>query len=306
VGANPSGKTERLGQSRRPAGFRSRGARIAAITGVAGSAAVLLSGCSVDEALRFGWPKGITPQAKQMSDLWTGSAIAALAVGVFVWGLIFWAIIRYRKKGDELPTQTRFNLPIEILYTAVPFLIIAVLFYYTAVVQTFVDKEKPKPDLVVSVVAFKWNWQFLYPDYRDGQKQPVGTVGSTDEIPVLVVPTGERIRFQESSNDVIHSFWVPALLFKRDVIPGKSNSFEATINKGEEGAYVGRCAELCGTYHANMNFELRAVTPDQFNQYIAEKQAGQSTHDALEAIGESGTATTTHPFKTNRVARQPS
>jgi cytochrome c oxidase subunit 2 len=273
---------------------------------VAGLSALTLSGCSWDEALRFGWPKGITSQAQQMEDLWKGSAIAALAVGVFVWGLIFWAIIRYRKRGDELPVQTRFNLPIEILYTAVPFLIIAVLFYYTAVVQTFVDKEKPKPDLVVSVVAFKWNWQFLYPDYRDSQKQPVGTVGSTTEIPVLVVPTGERIRFQESSNDVIHSFWVPALLFKRDVIPGRSNSFEATINKGEEGAYVGRCAELCGTYHANMNFEMRAVTPDQFKQFVAEKQAGQSTHDALEAIGESGTATTTHPFNSNRTARKAS
>ncbi|MFB9318426.1 aa3-type cytochrome oxidase subunit II [Cryptosporangium minutisporangium] len=273
---------------------------------MAGSTTLLLSGCSTEEVLRFGWPEGITPQAEQMMDLWTGSAIAALVVGVFVWGLIFWAVIRYRKKSDELPVQTRFNLPIEILYTAVPFLIIAVLFYYTAIVQTYVDKQKANPDVTVSVVAFKWNWQFLYPEELDENRQPIGTVGSTEEIPVLVVPTGERIRFVETSNDVIHSFWVPALLFKRDVIPGRTNSFEATINKGEEGAYVGRCAELCGTYHANMNFEMRAVTSEKFDQFIEAKKGGASTYDALEAIGESPVATTTTPFNPSRTARQPS
>jgi len=300
VGANPSASAER--RTRRSG----RAGRFAAVTGIAGATTLLLSGCSTEEVLRFGWPEGITPQAEQMMDLWTGSAIAALVVGVFVWGLIFWAVIRYRKKSDELPTQTRFNLPIEILYTAVPFLIIAVLFYYTAVVQTFVDKQKANPDLTVSVVAFKWNWQFLYPEELDQERQPIGTVGSSEEIPVLVVPTGERIRFVETSNDVIHSFWVPALLFKRDVIPGRTNSFEATINPGEEGAYVGRCAELCGTYHANMNFELRAVTSEKFDQFIAAKKAGASTYDALEQIGESPVSTTTTPFKTSRTARQPS
>ncbi|SHN42298.1 cytochrome c oxidase subunit II [Cryptosporangium aurantiacum] len=300
MGANPSASAER--RTRRSG----RAGRFAAVTGVAGATALLLSGCSTEEVLRFGWPKGITPQAEQMEDLWTGSVIAALAVGVFVWGLIFWAVIRYRKKSDELPVQTRFNLPIEILYTAVPFLIIAVLFYYTAIVQTFVDKQKANPDLTVSVVAFKWNWQFLYPELQDKEKQPIGTIGSTTEIPVLVVPTGERIRFMETSDDVIHSFWVPALLFKRDVVPGRTNSFEATINKGEEGAYVGRCAELCGTYHANMNFELRAVTSEKFDQFIAAKQNGASTYDALESIGESPIATTTTPFNPDRTSRQPS
>ncbi|EXG80861.1 cytochrome c oxidase subunit II [Cryptosporangium arvum] len=299
MGANPSASAERRSR-------RSRAGRIVAVTGIAGASALLLSGCSTEEVLRFGWPKGITPQAEQMMDLWTGSVIAALAVGVFVWGLIFWAVIRYRKKSDELPVQTRFNLPIEILYTAVPFLIIAVLFYYTAIVQTYVDKQKANPDVTVSVVAFKWNWQFLYPEELDTDRQPIGTVGSTEEIPVLVVPTGQRIRFVETSNDVIHSFWVPALLFKRDVVPGRTNSFEATINSGEEGAYVGRCAELCGTYHANMNFELRAVTPEKFDQFIEAKKTGASTHDALQQIGESPVATTTTPFNTDRTARQPS
>ncbi len=262
----------------------------------------LLSGCSVDQAFHFGWPEGgITDQSHRMFNLWVGSAVAALIVGVFVWGLIFWCVIRYRKRGDELPPQTRYNMPLELLYSVLPFLIISVLFYYTAIVQTDVDKIKPNPDVTVHVVAFKWNWEFEYPEDRDASGQPVKTIGASDYVPVLVVPTHERIRFLEDSQDVIHSFWVPELLFKRDVFPGGvQNKFEVTIEK--EGAYVGRCAELCGTYHSMMNFELRAVTPDQYTQFIALKKQGKSTPDALTAIGQTPFATTTHPFDTSRTS----
>ena len=138
-----------------------------------------------------------------MYDLWIGSMIAALAVGVFVWGLIFWCIIRYRKRGDELPVQTRFNMPMEFLYTITPILIVSVLFYYTAVVQTDVDKVSKNPDLTVEVVAFKWNWQF---NYRDGIGPEANTVastlGSSDVIPVLVVPVGKKVRIEQTSRDV--------------------------------------------------------------------------------------------------------
>jgi cytochrome c oxidase subunit 2 len=190
-----------------------------------------------------------------MYDLWIGATIAALVVGFFVWGLIFWCVIRYRKRGDELPAQTRFNMPMEVLYTVTPVLIVAVLFYYTAIVQTSVDKRSAKPDVVVEVVAFKWNWQF---NYRDGigpdpeAKTVASTLGTTDVIPLLVVPTGRKVRFEETSRDVVHSFWAPALLFKRDVLPGDArNVFEVTFDT--VGRYVGRCAELCGTYHAFMH-----------------------------------------------------
>jgi cytochrome c oxidase subunit 2 len=271
-------------------------------------AVAVLSGCSREEALRFGWPAGITVQAQKMRELWTGSVVAALVVGVLVWGLIFWVVIRYRSRGDEaLPPQTRYNLPVEVLYTVVPFLIIAVLFYYTAITETFVDKETKNPDVRVSVVAFKWNWEFDYTDQADKSGQPIATVGSSDEIPVLVVPSGKRIRFTENSRDVIHSFWVPEILFKRDVIPGSENSFEITVNPGKEGPYVGRCAELCGTYHAFMNFELRVVTPQEYDAYIAARKAGLSTADALRTIkGQSPVATTTHPFNTSRTSREAS
>jgi cytochrome c oxidase subunit 2 len=268
----------------------------------------LLSGCSADGIGGafggFGWPQGgITHQAHKMYDLWIASTIAALVVGVFVWGLIFWCVIRYRKRGDKLPVQTRFNMPLEILYTVTPVLIVAVLFYYTAIVQTDVDKLSKNPDQVVEVVAFKWNWQFNYRDGVGAEARTVAsTLGTTDVIPLLVLPTGKKIRFEETSKDVIHSFWVPEMLFKRDVFPGNvRNTFEVTLDK--EGRYVGRCAELCGTYHAFMQFELVVVSPERFEQFLAAKEGGASTQDAMGAIGFTGDerfAVTTEPFDTRR------
>ncbi|MEV6599347.1 cytochrome c oxidase subunit II [Actinoplanes sp. NPDC051346] len=285
--------------------------RVVRLAGLGVSGAVLLallSGCSPiaigDKLGGFGWPRhGITEQAHKMYDLWIASTIAALVVGFLVWGLIFWCVIRYRKRGDNLPVQTRFNMPMEVLYTVTPVLIVAVLFYYTAIVQTDVDKLSAKPDHTVEVVAFKWNWQFNYRDAPGADANTVASnLGSTDVIPLLVLPTGKKIRFEETSRDVIHSFWVPEMLFKRDVFPGNvRNVFEVTLDR--EGRYVGRCAELCGTYHAFMQFELVVVSPERFDQFLEAKKKGASTQDAMGAIGFSGDdrfATTTTPFDTRR------
>ncbi len=287
---------------------RPRAVRLAGLGVSAAVLLTLLAGCSAEDIGskfgHFGWPgTGISEQAHSMYDLWIASVIAALVVGFFVWGLIFWCVIRYRKRGDELPVQTRFNMPMEVLYTVTPVLIVAVLFYYTAVVQTTVEKQSQNPDQVVEVVAFKWNWQF---NYRDGVGEEAETVasnlGTDDLIPLLVLPTGRSIRFEETSRDVIHSFWVPELLFKRDVFPGNvRNRFEVTLDR--EGRYVGRCAELCGTYHAFMQFELVVVSPERFDQFLAAKQGGASTADAMGAIGFTGDqryATTTRPLDTRR------
>jgi cytochrome c oxidase subunit 2 len=189
----------------------------------------MLTGCSVREAFSFGWPRGgITPQSEQMFNLWIGSTIAALAVGVLVWGLIFWCVIRYRKRGDALPPQTRYNLPIEMIYSVAPFLIVSVLFYYTAVVQTDVNRLGAA-EVTVAVQPSKWNWSFSYPATLGPDNQPVSTIGSSDYIPVLVVPTNKRIEFVEHARrdpPVLGS----ALLFKRDVFPGNVvNRFETTI-----------------------------------------------------------------------------
>jgi len=271
----------------------------------------LLSGCSLNGIGSafggFGWPEGgITPQAHKMYDLWIASVIAALVVGFFVWGLIFWCMVRYRKRGDKLPVQTRFNMPLEILYTVTPVLIVAVLFYYTAIVQTDVDKLSAKPDMTVEVVGFKWNWQFNYRDAPGPEAKTVAsTLGSSDVIPLLVLPTGKKIRFEETSKDVIHSFWVPEMLFKRDVFPGNvRNVFEVTLDK--EGRYVGRCAELCGTYHAFMQFELVVVSPEKYEKFLAAKVAGATTPDAMGVIGYTGDerfAVKTVPMDTRRQGR---
>ena len=300
---------------------RSRTTRRIGLAGLLALTAVLVSGCSSSEVLRFGWPEGVTPQATRMRELWTWSVIAALAVGVLVWGLIFWTTALHRKKASdtELPRQTQYNNPLEVIYTIIPFIIVAVLFYFTTVTQNFVTTNEANPDVKVDVTAFQWNWQFGYNGEQTPSGDEVTTVGSSSEIPLLVLPTGKRIQFELTSRDVIHSFWVPEFLFKRDVFPSPDNNdtekdFQiAQIER--EGAFVGRCAEMCGTYHAMMNFEVRAVSPGVFGQYLElRKQVNTATgapYTAAEALsalncGElcSPVATTTQPFETSRTANR--
>jgi cytochrome c oxidase subunit 2 len=278
-----------------------RGNRLARLAALGLLGVLTLTGCQMpnNEFWRFGWPEGITDRSDDMRELWTGSVIAALLVGIGVWGLILWSVVRHRKRSDELPKQTAYNLPLEIVYTILPFLIIAGLFFFTVVVQNRVTARSDNPDETIAVNAFKWNWQFVYPETTGEDGQPVNTIGSSSEIPILVLPTNRTIRFEVASADVIHSFWVPEFLFKLDVIPGNENGrdnvFEVTVRK--EGAYVGRCAELCGTYHAYMNFEVRAVSGDDYDAYLAARESGLDTFDALEKIGQPGLSSSTTPFE---------
>lgn len=302
---------------------RRRWVRVSTRAALGGALLLLLTSCStsdIEQHLRFGWPTGVTKQAERMRELWSWSSVVALAMGVLVWTLIFWACGRYHKKDDEIPRQTKYNLPLEIVYTVVPFLIVAGLFFFTVRTEDYVDLRKANPDVTVKIDAFKWNWQFEYL-HANGSDQTypgvspplaLSTVGSSDEIPILVIPRGQSVRFVEHSEDVIHSFWVPEFLFKRDVLPygtdatNRDNQFEITATTN--GHYVGRCAELCGTYHSQMNFEVRVVDPDKFAAYLnALAQIGPTNPIrqslALSAIGEAPEATTTHPFNTDRTAR---
>jgi cytochrome c oxidase subunit 2 len=278
-----------------------RGSRLARLTALGLLGVATLTGCDMpnNEFWRFGWPEGITDQAESMRELWTGSVIAALIVGFLVWGLILYSMVAHRKRSGELPRQTAYNLPLEIAYTVAPFLIIAALFFFTVVTQNEVQERSDTPDETIAVNAFKWNWQFVYPETTGADGEPVNTIGSSTEIPILVLPTDRTIRFEVASADVIHSFWVPEFLFKLDVIPGNENGrdnvFEVTVR--EEGAYVGRCAELCGTYHAYMNFEVRAVSGDDYDAYLAAREEGLDTFDALEEIGQPGLSESTSPLE---------
>jgi cytochrome c oxidase subunit 2 len=253
-----------MGTTRRSGTGRARGTRRGTVARVGLLAAIVMVVASACDLPSFGFPHGITPQATRMYNIWSGSCIAALSVGVLVWGLILWASFRYRKKSDELPQQVRYNLPIEVMYTMIPFVIVAGLFYFTARDEIDVNKTTPNPDVTVSVVGFRWQWQFGYVENGRVIGQVTGRPGET---PVLVLPKDRSIRFIESSPDVIHSFWVPEFLFKRDVIPGKVNQFE--ISKIDRtGTFVGRCAEFCGTDHPRMNFTVQVVEPAQFDQMM--------------------------------------
>ena len=244
-------------------------------------AVLLTTGCSARDAyekvFNLGFPEPITDQAERIQNLWVGSVAAATIVGIFVWGLIFYAVLRYRKNSDELPRQVRYNLPIEVLYTVVPFVIIAVLFFYTAVDENYVNKVEKDPDVVINIVGFQWNWQFNYAD------EGVRVTGSPQQPAEMVLPINKRIRFIETSPDVIHSWFVPSFLFKRDVVPGRANSFEVTIRK--TGTFIGRCAEFCGEKHDRMNFSVRTVEPAEYDAYIAGLKANPDN-----LIGEGGGA----------------
>jgi cytochrome c oxidase subunit 2 len=297
--------------------------RAVQLAGLALLVVPLTTGCSVDEVLRFGWPVGVTPQAEAMRELWTWSAVAALVVGVITWGAMFWAIIFHRKrKGDDsVPRQTQYNLPLEITFTVIPTIIVAVLFAFTVNVQNYVDTDSPDPDTRVTVRAFQWNWEFEYPEAQTPDGRPVSTLGTSDRIPLLVLPTQERIEFTQYSSDVIHSFFVPEFLFKRDVFPMPEVNDQDNVWQIDgierEGAFVGRCAELCGTYHAMMNFEVRAISPELFDRWLGLRQqtnpATGAPYTAGEALAELGCgelcapeAYTTYPFTTDRTQRSAS
>jgi len=257
-----------------------RRARLARTTGTTVALAFLvlgLTGCTNNSFTRLGFPNPITAQGKTVLTLWQGSWIAGLAVGVVVWGLILWAVIFHRKRSDRLPDQVRYNMPIEIMYTAVPFVLIAVFFYFTAKDENYIDNLSAKPAVTVNVLGFQWSWQFNYPQYGVTN---TGNMWGEGPLPVLEIPTGETVRFNLTSDDVIHAFWVPEFLFKRDVIPGHPNHFEITAT--QTGTFIGHCSELCGLYHSRMLFTLKVVTPQQFQAYMAAQQAAQSSSGSTQ------------------------
>lgn len=229
-----------------------------------GGAAAVLSGCT--RVSNLGLLEPASQQGEAVADLYRVFFWAAAAIALIVYGLIAWSVVRYRHRSNELPDQQQYHVVLEVFYTVVPLLIVVGLFVGTTRVQSDVGDVSPNPDVRVEATAFQWDWRFTYPD--DG----IVVSGSPEQTAELVVPSGSTVQLTVTSEDVIHSFWVPELLFKRDMFPGSTSTFD--VDTTREGVFEGRCAEFCGLDHADMDFQLRVVSPDEFRRWLDQQGRG--------------------------------
>lgn len=245
----------------------------------AGSSALLLSGCSS----AFGMPSARTTQGRETFDLWRIFFIAAIVVAAIVYGLIVWSVIRYRRRRSdpEGTTGEQFseNLPLELVYTAIPIAIVVVLFALSVRTEQRVTAVAARPDVVVNVEGYSWGWRFAYPD--DGVEVVSRPSGEGVAGPQLVLPLDATTRIVLTSNDVIHAFWVPEFLFKRDAIPGRTTEFDITPNR--PGVYRGACAEFCGLNHAYMVFSVRVVSTSEFDAWLNAQRTAQARDSTTPA-----------------------
>jgi cytochrome c oxidase subunit 2 len=252
-----------------------------------GVGALALGGCSSEttgEWERFAMPDPASVQGEHTLNLWQGAWIAALLVGVLVWGLIFYSIWRFRRRSDdEIPVQTRYNLPLEIFYTIAPIIMVIVFFAHTVKTQNYLLDDNQKVDNTVEVVGQQWSWTF---NYGLGQQDPSANDDAADDkypyssyvhdsgtgsvIPSLYLPVGETTRFNLHSPDVIHDLGVPAFLMKMDVIPGRVNHYDITPTT--IGHYQGKCYELCGVYHQRMLFNVYVVSRSDYEAHLQKLQ----------------------------------
>lgn len=222
---------------------------------------------------------GVTNHTDDITALWVNSWIVLMGIGVLVWGLIIYAVIAFRRRQGQtgLPRQMRYHLPIEIFFTAVPLILVLGLFAFTLRVQTPLEARDPDPDVIVEVYGKQWAFDFNYLN-QDGsenvydagiQIQPTDGVGGyykEEVLPVLYLPVNKQVELRLKSRDVAHSFWVVEFLYKKDMIPFKTNYMSFIPQK--EGEYMGKCAELCGQYHSAMLFKVKVVSDAEYEAHL--------------------------------------
>ncbi len=223
----------------------------------------VLTGCQLP---RFGAPDAASKQGRDVMHLWSGFFVAAIVVTLFVWVPLIYSLVRYRRRHDDakMPSQKAYNIPMEVLYTAVPVLTVAVLFFFSVRTEHRVTAVSSRPAARVEVIGFQWGWQFRYTDDDVIVNAEPGTP------PELVLPMGAPSNLRLVSKDVNHSFWVPKFLSKRDLIPGVKNTI--TVTPDRAGTYVGRCAEFCGLDHWRMSFQVRVVPMAEYRTWLADHQ----------------------------------
>jgi cytochrome c oxidase subunit 2 len=266
--------------------------------GAIAALALVLTGCNVT----FGATKGISKQSHLEFRMWYWMMIAGIAVAIFVWGLIFWAIFKYRRKDETVPKQTRERVGWEIAYIVIPLLMVLVIFGFTFVVENNIDDVLRPPQVVVNVTAYQWGWIFQYS--RPGLNPDVNCTTSPQDCvtietaphaapsslpesytsplyPQLVLPENEVVRFFLRSDDVIHGFFVHAFNFSRYAQPGVVNSFEITPTS--LGVYPGQCTQYCGLYHSEMLFSVRIMPPSNFQAWYSQQAQKQQIPTSPQA-----------------------
>jgi cytochrome c oxidase subunit 2 len=246
-------------------------------------------------------PIAVTEQGTKVRELYTIVFLIAVAIFLIVEGLILWTVIRYRRKpgDDTLPPQTHGNNIAEFVWTIVPTLIVVFLFIVSWQTLNVVDTNT-SPTTRIRALAGQFQWQFDYLS-EDGR-----TILYTQLLPTeasgggMVVPAGRTIQLSLASQDVIHAFYVPQFLFKRDVVPGRTNTFEFKVNDTDAGqTFRGQCAELCGTGHSIMLFDVIAKTGPEFDAWL---QAQIAQHNATPPPAPSGQAGPTIALTAKNVA----
>jgi cytochrome c oxidase subunit 2 len=225
-------------------------------------------------------PTPVSSQGRAIDTLYTIVFAIAAIIFFLVEGLIVWSVIRYRRKpgDDELPPQTHGHNLAEIIWTVVPTIIVIFLFFISWQTLNTVEATTPQPDLRVRATAGQFQWTFDYLA-EDGQTVVFSQSQATGEGGGLYLPAGEttHLYLHVDPKDVIHAFYVPQFLFKRDVVPGVTNQFDLTIDADTAGqTFRGQCAELCGTGHRIMIFEVHSLAPAEFEAWYEGKVAEAS------------------------------
>ncbi|GMQ88357.1 MAG: cytochrome c oxidase subunit II [Gammaproteobacteria bacterium] len=223
--------------------------------------------------------KPVTPIAERILGLHNLIIIIVLVIFVIVFSFMFYSIIVHRKSRGHKPAKFHDNIKLEIVWTAIPFLIlVGMAIPSTATLLEMEDVSKS--DLTVKITGYQWKWRYDYPDHdvsffstlstpRD-QIENKAAKGENYLLEVdnpIVLPVGKKVRFLITANDVIHAWWVPQLGVKKDAIPGFINEMWARID--EPGTYRGQCAELCGKDHGYMPIVVEAVSQREFDKWVS-------------------------------------